>query len=151
MFAKLRSLLSGTESSDLSSETLDETIVATAALMVEAALSDDSYCDAEKQMICDLLARHYDMTSNEVAAIVSEAEKVNEQSDQILYFTRTVKENVAYDERVHIIEMLWEMAYADGEISDYEANLIRRVCGLIYVTDVESGRVRKQVQERINQ
>jgi uncharacterized tellurite resistance protein B-like protein len=151
MFTKLKNLLSGADKTDANESKPDETKVATAALMVEAALSDDSYCEAEKQMISDLLARHYELTNEEVTAIVSEAEKANENSDQILYFTRTVKENVEYEDRIHIIEMLWEMAYADGEISDYEANLIRRVCGLIYVTDMESGRARKQVHQRLNQ
>ncbi|WP_025900024.1 TerB family tellurite resistance protein [Sneathiella glossodoripedis] len=148
MLAKLKKLLGGNEAAIAPTSSEEETRVATAALMLEAALSDDTYCEAEKQMICDLLVRHYDMNAQEVQTVVSQAEKAHENSDQILYFTRTVKENVPYDDRVHIIEMLWEMAYADGSVSDYEANLIRRVCGLIYVDDVESGRVRKLVEQR---
>lgn len=148
MFAKLKNFLSGEDSSPLKTAAVDETKVATAALLIEAALTDETYCDAEKKMVSDLLQRHYDMSEEEVTAVVAQAEAAQEKSEQILSFTRTVKESVAFEDRVHIIEMLWELAYADGEISAYEANLIRRICGLIYVDDVESGRVRKLVEAR---
>ena len=150
MFAKLKHFLTGGDSSELKTAAVDETKVATAALLVEAALSDDTYCEAEKEIVSDLLQRHYDMSKEEISEVISQAEAVQEKSDHILSFTRTVKDTVEFEDRVHIIEMLWELAYADGEISDYEANLIRRVCGLIYVDDAESGRVRKLVQARIS-
>lgn len=148
MFAKLKNFLSGEDSSPLKTAAVDETKVATAALLIEAALTDETYCDAEKKMVSDLLQRHYDMSKEEITAVVEQAEAAQEKSEQILTFTRTVKESVELEDRVHIIEMLWELAYADGEISAYEANLIRRICGLIYVDDVESGRVRKLVEAR---
>lgn len=150
MIAKLKKLLMGGEI-DSNSSDLDEKTVATAALLIEAAMSDDTYCEEEKVMVSDLLRRHYDLSNEQVASVIAEAEAEREKAEQILHFTRTVKETVEFDDRVHIIEMLWEMAYADGEISDYEANLIRRVCGLIYVDDVESGKARKKVQARIAQ
>ncbi len=150
MIAKLKKFLTGGEINAASSD-LDEKTVATAALLIEAAMSDETYCEEEKAMVSDLLRRHYNLSNEQVASVVAEAEAAHEKAEQILYFTRTVKETVEFEDRVHIIEMLWEMAYADGEISDYEANLIRRVCGLIYVDDVESGKARKKVQARITQ
>jgi len=150
MIAKLKKFLKGGEIDSASSD-LDEKTVATAALLIEAAMSDETYCEEEKAMVSELLRRHYDLSNEQVASVVAEAEAAHEKAEQILHFTRTVKETVEFDDRVHIIEMLWEMAYADGEISDYEANLIRRVCGLIYVDDVESGKARKKVQARITQ
>jgi uncharacterized tellurite resistance protein B-like protein len=53
------------------------------------------------------------------------------------------------EERVAIIEMLWEVVYADGTLHEYEASLLRRVCGLIYVTDQDSGTARKRVLEKM--
>jgi len=128
---------------------LDEKTTATAALLIEAALSDETYCETEKEMIISVLRRNYDLSETEVQEVVDAAEKAHANSDQILYFTRTVKETVPFEERVHIIEMLWEITYADGELTDYEANLIRRICGLIYVDDVDSGKVRKRVLSRL--
>lgn len=128
---------------------LDEKTTAIAALMIEAALSDETYCETEKEMVVSVLKRHFDMTDTEVNDVIAEAEKAHANSDQILYFTRTVKETVEFDDRVHIVEMLWEIVYADGVLSDYEASLLRRICGLIYVDDVESGKARKRVLARL--
>lgn len=148
MFSKIKKLLSSKEAKAVA-DTPDENKVATAALLIEAALSDETYCDDEKALVADLLKRHYDLSDAEVETLITEAEKVHGESDQILYFTRSVKESVEYEDRVHIIEMLWELAYADGEVSVYESNLIRRVCGLIYVDDVESGKAKKRVLARL--
>jgi len=128
---------------------LDEKTTAVAALMIEAALSDETYCETEKEMVISVLKRHFDLNDADVNEIVSAAEKAHADSDQILSFTRTVKETVEFDDRVHIVEMLWEIVYADGVLSDYEANLLRRICGLIYVDDVESGKARKRVLARL--
>lgn len=148
MIALLRKLLSE-EEEVLALTSVDEQKVATAALLVEAALSDETYCDDERAKVAELLKRHYNLEDKEVNTLITETEKVHGASNQILKFTRTVKEAVEYEERVHIIEMLWDLAYADGEVSVYESNLIRRICGLIYVDDVESGKARKRVLARL--
>ena len=148
MIASLKKLFSGKSEAPVVSA-LDETTSAAAALLIEAALSDETYCETEKEMISDLLKRHYGLSNEEVIAVIAEAEKAHSNSDQILNFTRTVKETVPIEERVHIIEMLWELAYADTVLDDYEANLIRRICGLIYVEDVDSGKARKRVLNRL--
>ncbi len=147
MLSQLKKIFSNDKQS--SSPQLDEKTTATAALLIEAALSDETYCETEKEMIISVLKRNYELSDAEVTDVVEAAEKAHSNSDQILYFTRTVKETVPYDERVHIVEMLWEITYADGELSDYEANLIRRICGLIYVDDLESGKARKRVLARL--
>ena len=59
-----------------------------------------------------------------------------------------MKDGFSHDERVRMIEMLWEVVLADDEIHDHEANLLRRVAGLIYVSDRESGDARKRVLDR---
>jgi uncharacterized tellurite resistance protein B-like protein len=66
-----------------------------------------------------------------------------------LSFTRTIKDGYSPEDRVEIIEMLWEVAYADGVLHDYEANLLRRVGGLIYVSDQDRGDARKRVLTRM--
>ncbi|OUR76493.1 hypothetical protein A9Q83_14220 [Alphaproteobacteria bacterium 46_93_T64] len=148
MIARLKKLLSAS-TTDTLKVGVDEKKIAIAALLIEAALSDETYCDDERAMVSDVLKRYFDLSDEDVAAVVTEAEAAHAKATQILHFTRTVKETVEFDERVEIIEMLWEIAYADNVISDYEANLVRRVCGLIYVDDKESGNARKRVLAKL--
>ncbi|MEH6474837.1 MAG: TerB family tellurite resistance protein [Sneathiella sp.] len=148
MLARLKKLLTDPSAEPVKADS-DEKKIATAALLIEAALSDETYCDDERAMVSAVLKRHYDLTDEEVTAVVTEAEDAHGKSDQIWYFTRTVKETVEIEDRVQIIEMLWEIAYADGVISDYEANLVRRICGLIYVDDKDSGSAKKRVMAKL--
>ena len=78
---------------------------------------------------------------------------VTEQSEanQLLGFTRTIKDRYSLEERIELIEMIWEVVYADGELHDYEANLLRRLGGLLYVSDRERGDARKRVLARLRQ
>ena len=76
------------------------------------------------------------------------ADAATEDMVEVYGFARRVKDAFEHDERVQMIEMLWEVVYADGEIHDHEANLLRRVAGLIYVSDRESGDARKRVLDR---
>ena len=57
---------------------------------------------------------------------------------------------ISNDERIELIEMMWAVVYADGQLHDYEANLLRRMAGLLYVSDFESGAARKRVLERLD-
>lgn len=148
MIELLKSLLSGDKDSK-NTVSSDEEHIATAALLIEAALSDDDYQDVERQAIIDVLKRHYDLSDDDATDLMANAEKAQAESGQLFYFTRTVKESFPAETRVQMIEMLWEIAYADGVLSKFEANLVRRVAGLIYVDDRERGAARKRVVARL--
>ena len=77
------------------------------------------------------------------------AESGVERSQQIFRLTRIVEESFTPAERIDLVEMLWEVIYADGRVDAYEANLMRRTAGLIHVSDGESGAARKRVLERL--
>ena len=79
------------------------------------------------------------------------AETVAGNSTQLFGFTTAVKNNFSYQERVELVETLWEVIYADGKADAYEQQLMRRIGGLIYVTDRDSGLARRRVRNRINQ
>lgn len=143
MIAKLKALFTGEEVSLEPSG--DDKLIATAALLIEAACSDEDYSDEERATIADVLKRHFSVSDQEAEDLIQQAEKLHASSDQILYFTRSIKEHFPIEERIHIVEMLWEIAYVDGELCAYEANLVRRICGLIYVDDVESGKAKRRV------
>ena len=122
--------------------------LAAAALMIEAARLDGKFEAAERERIADLLHSHFSLDAAEVNSLIDEAAKVNDKSVEIYSFVRTINANFEHDERLELIEMMWEVAYADGELHSFEANLLRRVAGLLYVTDQESGAARRRVLRR---
>ena len=81
--------------------------------------------------------------------LIASGQAAVERSHQLFAFTRIVKQGFDFDERIRMIEMLWEVAYADGELHDYEASLVRRVAGLIHVADRDAGQARKRVLARL--
>ncbi len=122
--------------------------LATAALLIEAACMDGNFDAGERDTIAALLETRFELAGGDVEALVEDARKAVE-TRQLYAFTRIVKDRFSEQERVHMIEMLWEVAYADGILHDYEANLVRRVAGLIYVADRDSGEARKRVLGRL--
>ncbi len=123
---------------------------AAAALLIEAALMDGNFDADERTTIARLLGESFEMDAAGVEALIRDAEVVVGQSVELYGFTRTLKDGLDQPDRVRIIEMLWEVAYADGVIHDYEANLVRRACGLLHVTDQDGGAARKRVRERLD-
>ena len=123
---------------------------AAAAMLIETALMDGDFDDAERTTIARLLAETFDLDAAGVEALIREAEAAVAGSVELYGFTRTLKDGLDAADRVRIIEMLWEVAYADGEVHDYEANLVRRACGLLHVTDRDGGAARKRVRERLD-
>ena len=128
---------------------LAEEQVAAAALMVEAARLDGSFSDVERDRIRTLLVRHFQLSPWAAAELLSRAERTATESVAWQGFTRAIKGALPPEERVGILELLWEVVYADGTLHDYEASLLRRVAGLLYVSDRESGEARLRVMERL--
>ena len=126
----------------------DELQLAAAALLVEAARMDDEYDADERALIASLLRERFDLDDADTVALLEAADAATEDLVEVYGFARRVKDAFAPEERVQMIEMLWEVVCADGEIHDHEANLLRRVAGLIYVSDKESGEARKRVLDR---
>jgi uncharacterized tellurite resistance protein B-like protein len=123
--------------------------LAAAVLMVEAAYMDQDFDSGERRTITDILKSHFTLSDDEVADLLAHAEQIHNDTNQLLRFTRAIKDGYAQKDRVKVVEMLWEVAYSDGTLHDYEANLLRRVCGLIYVSDRDSGLARKRVLDRL--
>lgn len=127
----------------------DRVPLAAGVLLVEAAMMDGVLEDSEAARIRELLMRRFTLTAAEAEELLEAARAAGEKATQLLPFTRSIKDAFDQDERIGLIEMLWEVAYADGQLHDYEANLVRRVCGLIYVSDQDSGAARKRALDRL--
>jgi len=150
MFERLRELLG--ERADLFGRVVAETDDrrwAAASLLVVAARMDAVFDPRERQAIIGLLRSRFGLTDAEARELMAAAENRAEQSQQIFPLTRIVEESFTPAERIELIEMLWEVIYADGRLDAYEANLMRRIAGLIHVSDGESGAARKRVLERL--
>src|SRR5687768_17249203 len=120
----------------------DPLLVAAAALMLEAARLDGRVTDAEEARIKALLHERFDLDPRRVERLLEAAHGEAEGSVGWHAFTSAIKEGFDHAGRLALVEMLWEVIYADGELHDYEASLMRRVAGLLYVTDTESAAAR---------
>ncbi len=123
--------------------------VAAAALLVDAASMDDRFDEEERAHIEDLLKERFGLSQAETETLLETAHSRIAESSQLFGFTRVVNQGFSADERVELIEMLWQVVYADGELDDYEANLMRRLAGLVHVSDRDSGEARKRALSRL--
>ncbi len=124
---------------------IDELHLAAAVLLVEAARMDDAIGEDERCVITDLVRARFELSADEVSSVVELAGEVAENAVELSRFTRRIRDGFDHDERVEMVEMMWRVVYADGVVHDHEANLLRRVAGLLYVSDRESGEARKRV------
>jgi len=109
-----------------------ESITGIAALLVHAAKIDEQYSDHEKVLIKAFIKSYLKNSNND--EILKKAEKIEQNSNQLLDFTNIIKKNTI-EVKSDIIEHLWKMIISDDTIDQYESNLMRRVCGLIYFPD----------------
>ncbi len=121
---------------------------AVAALLVEAARADNNYEDSEKKLIDEALARKFSLSPAEAGALRERGETAQAAATDIQRFTRHAKE-LAAEEKVALLERLWEIVLSDGERDPFEDTLMRRICGLIYVDDRVSGEARQRVEARL--
>ena len=151
MLNRITSLLGGGSSraeAPAGPRSADDIQLAAAVLMVEAARMDGHFDEDERQVIEGIVQRHFGLDGRETDALLAAALETHDEAHQLVGFTRTIKEAYSEPERIELIEMLWEVAYADDELHHYEANLLRRISGLIYVSDRDNGLARKRVLAR---
>ena len=151
MINRIKALVlgSGASGAGIGGDGGDETQVAAVALLVEAAVMDGDFDDDERQTIARILGRQFDLEAAGVEDLIRAGEQAVERSNQLYAFTSVVKKDFDFEQRIGMIEMLWEVAYADGVLHDFEASLVRRVSGLIHVPDRDSGMARKRVLKRL--
>ena len=116
-----------------------------AALLVHAAKMDENYTGAERKIITKALIDFTQLPNNKISEIIELAEKKEQESNQIIEFTKEIKKNTMKS-RLQILELLWKIIYSDGIADRYETNLIRRVCGLLYISDKDNGDIKLKVQ-----
>lgn len=123
--------------------------VAVVALLIRAATSDADFGEEEREAIRRIAIASFGLPASEVAELIAAAEGEEAETLDLHRWTQAIKAAYSEEERVGLIEKMWEVVYADGVLDDYEANLLRRVAGLIYVPDRESGQARQRVMARL--
>ena len=116
-----------------------------AALLIHAAKIDENYTDEEKKIVIRSVADLFNISLEEAEKLVADAEKKEQESNQIVEFTKEIKK-YSMESRLKIIEVIWKIVYSDGTSDDYESNLIRRICGLLYISDKDNGIIKSKVQ-----
>ena len=122
----------------------DKNILA-AALLIHAAKVDENYSDIEKKIIKEALINLNNINSDQAEELMNLAEKKEEGSNQMIEFTREIKKH-PMEFRLKIIEVIWKIVYSDDVSDNYESNLIRRICGLLYISDKDNGIIRAKVK-----
>ena len=122
---------------------------ALAGLLVEAAMADGSLDADERAQIAAALEADLHMSSDEVASVIDAALAAQEARVEIHALTRSIRAETDAEDRAAIMEMAWMVVLADGELHEYEAQLMRRLAGLLYVDDVDSGRAQKRARARL--
>lgn len=123
---------------------------ALAGLLVEAAMADGSLDAQERAQISAALEADLHMTSDEVATVIDAAVTAQEGRVEIHSLTRSIRSETDAEDRAAIMEMAWMVVLADGELHEYEAQLMRRLAGLLYVDDIDSGRAQKRARSRLD-
>ena len=119
-----------------------------ASLLIHAAKIDEVYTDDEKEIIKKTLIKLGAKNSN-INEIISKATINEENSNQILDFTREVK-NTSESDKIKIIKALWEIIYSNNNADMYEANLMRRLAGLLYIDNKLMGDIKEKVKKEIS-
>ena len=118
-------------------------IIGISALLIHAAKIDEIYSEKEKKLIFNFIEKNLDENVSK-EEVMKEAEKMEENSNQLLSYTKIIKDSPSKT-KSEIITQLWKILISDNNVDLYESNLMRRICGLIYFSDKESGEIKMRL------
>ncbi len=129
-------------------ENTNNNLLKTTALMIHAAKIDENYTNKEREIIKKTISSLSNV-GEDIDKIITEAENIEKESNQILDFTREVK-NFKEDDKIKIVEALWSIVYSDNQSDNYEANLMRRLTGLLYIDNKIVGDIKERIRSKSN-
>ena len=116
-----------------------ESVIGISALLVHAASIDENYSDHEKDLVKEFIKSYLKAENSD--EILKKAEEIEKNSNQLLNYTNIIKQN-SLEIKKDIIEHLWKVLISDNTVDQYESNLMRRICGLIYFSDKECAEIK---------
>ena len=123
----------------------NDNLIKIAALLIHAAKIDENYSQKEEEIIKKTLLKINENNQN-INEVIEEGKKIEENSNQILDFTKEVK-NMDEKNKIKIIETLWRIIYSNKEADIYETNLMRRLAGLLYIDNKTMGDIKEKIKE----
>ena len=126
-------------------ENLNDKNLLIIALLIHAAKIDENYTENEKEIVRKVIMDLNKVNADEANELLKLAEKKEEESNQIIEFTKEIKK-YSMEFKLKIVEIIWKIVYSDGASDDYESNLIRRICGLLYISDKDNGIIKTKVE-----
>ena len=120
-----------------------------AGLLIEAANTDGKVTQDEVNQISSSLISVFKESPGEVKIALSKALDDKDNSRSLFYYTSKLNKSFSYEKKILLIEVLWEVILSDNEVHDFESNLLRRLAGLLYVSDIECGNAKKRAKERL--
>ena len=127
-----------------SNENSNEDLIKVAALLIHAAKIDENYSNQEEEIIKQTLIK-IGVKKENLEEIIKNGKNIEENSNQILDFTKEVK-NMDEKNKIKIIETLWQIIYSNNEADIYETNLMRRLAGLLYIDDKLVGEIKDKIK-----
>ena len=121
-------------------------LVKTCALLIHAAKIDENYTESEEEIIKKTLLE-LGADKKDISITIQEAKNIEENSNQILDFTKEVK-NLPKADKIKIIEALWSIIYSNNDADIYETNLMRRLAGLLYIDSSTMGNIKDRIKKQ---
>ena len=126
----------------------NEELIKICALLIHAAKIDENYSDDEKDIIKKTLISIAENKEN-IDDVLEKAEKKEADSNQILEFTKEVK-NMSHGNKIKIVESLWKIIYSNKEADIYETGLMRKLAGLLYIDSKDMGMIKEKIEKEIS-
>ena len=130
-------------------ESKNDKLIKIAALLIHAAKIDEDYSDQEESIIKQTLLKIGAVDKN-IENIIKEGKKIDQNSNQILDFTKEVK-NMSSSDKIEIVEALWKIIYSNDVADTYESSLMRRLGGLLYIDNKTMGDIKEKIKNKISQ
>ena len=148
MLQSLRNIFSNNINQNKENDIKDIYILA--GLMIEAANTDGNVSNDEINKISFSLINVFKEHPKEVELALSKALDDKDNSNSLYFYTSKLNKSFSHEKKLLLIEVLWEVILSDNEIHDFESNLLRRLAGLLYISDIECGNAKKRANDKIN-
>ena len=138
------------ENKEIDQNTEESNLELLCGLMIEAANSDGDIGAEEIKKIRETLINIFKENPEEVDSLLEQSIKNSNNSKSLYYYSSKINKNYSDEKKILLIEILWEIVLADGQVHDYESSIIRRLSGLLYISDINSGNARKRALSKIS-
>ena len=136
LFERLKSILTGeveAPSAQNEAERKARLQIATAVILLEVALSDDEYTDAERELIVEILKENFSLDDESVRELLFVSEEQRRRSIDLWHFTEIINSRYDVEDKFRVIEMVWQVIYADGRLDKYEDHIVHKLAQVLHI------------------